>query len=181
MRILKKIYDLKTLFIFFVAAVIITVLTFLTVGPRNEARRPSQFIGSQSSVDDIKEFKRQVISSLQIQSVSADDTAVSMLLPAEICQHYKQFELTVEAEGLAVDGNPVRMTVSKDCLDLNAQTLRLIWHVRPRDLPPAMDIPVKTWNIKALTFIPQSEEQPIRITGYEFIFVLGSPAAIEFK
>ncbi len=166
----------------FVGTVAVTVaIYFLTTPGGLSARRPAQFIEGSSALEDVKEFKRKVISTLKIEKTSAVAAKITVNLPAEICQQYQSFEIVLEAEGVALNGEPIRISKTKNCSDLDPETLEVTWQVALSDQPPLLDVQIQTWNIKSLSFGPQPGVNPIKITGYEFIYVLGSPPAVHFN
>lgn len=182
MRILKKRSPLKNPFIFFISAFVATVGIYCLLSPTDLSnRKPAQFSSGSSGLENIKEFKKKVISTLNIKKLSDGEAQITMTLPAELCQQYQRFDLSLEAEGIALNGEPVQITKSKTCTDLDSETLEMSWQVSLKDQPALVDVPVKNWNIKALLFVPQRDQKPLRITGYEFIYVLGVPASIQLK
>lgn len=182
MRILKKRSPLKNPFIFFITAFIVTVGIYCLLAPNDLShRKPAEFNSGSSGLDNIKEFKKKIISTLKIEKLVDGEAQIKMNLPAELCQHYQRFDLSLEADGIALNGEPVQIIKSKTCLDLDSETLEMSWQVSLKDQPALVDVMVETWNIKALSFIPQRDQKPLRITGYEFIYVLGVPASIQLK
>ncbi len=182
MRILKKRSPLKNPLILFLATFVATVGIYCLLAPNDLSnRKPAQFNKVSSSLENMKEFKRKVISTLKLEKLSGGEAQITMTLPAEVCQQYQRFDLNLEAEGIALNGEPVQIIKSKSCTDLDTETLEMSWQVSLKDQPALVDVMVETWNIKALSFIPQASQKPLRITGYEFIYVLGAPASVQLR
>lgn len=174
MRILKA-----NLILFFGTILVTLSIYFLTTPSSLSGRNPAQFENSATDFENIKQLKQQIISTLKISKKSNDEFEVSISLPSDICQHYQNFVLTLEAEGVAINGEPLEVIKTKTCSDLNTENLSMTWPVGRPDQPALLDQPIRIWNIKSLFLKPNSEAKPIRISSYEIIFVLGAPASIE--
>ena len=182
MRILEKIFQIKSHIILFLGAVAVTVaIYFLTTPMEGTHRRPAQVNESSVDFEDVKEFKRKIISTLKIEKRSSSESFVKIILPAEVCQKFQRFDLVLEAEGVALNGEPLQITESKTCLDLDSETLEMKWLISSKDQPQLVDTVVEVWNLKGLAFVPRGNQPPLRITGYEFIYVLGAPPSVQLK
>ncbi len=182
MRILKKRPSLKNQLIFFLATFVATVGIYCLIAPNDLSnRKPAQFDTGSTGLGNLKEFKQKVISTVKIEKLSKSHAQIKINLPAEVCQYFQRFELTLEAEGIALNGDPVQITKAKTCTDLDTETLEISWQISLKDQPALVDVQVETWNIKSLAFVPQKDQKLLRISGYEFIYVLGAPASVPLK
>jgi hypothetical protein len=148
-------------------------------GTSVNTRKPASMAdGAQAG--DIKEFKRGLIKTLIIEQVSASESSVSIKMSPEICNQYQKFELVLVAEGFAINGDPVLMSVERSCLDLNAETGEMLWSIKASEQSPFIEEPISKWQIKALN-IQGPQQTGISVTGYEFIAVLGTVPTIQFQ
>ncbi|MEZ0390844.1 MAG: hypothetical protein ACAH59_01420 [Pseudobdellovibrionaceae bacterium] len=173
MRILKKSKWFLLAFVGLAAAFLVWKRAY---GPQ---RQPAQF-ASEMPQAQFKEFKRHVIQTLKIEKISDSQSDISLRLPLEICQSYQKFRLLLEAEGFALNGKPVQVSLEKTCLDLDPQSFEIHWHFSQNQQSELLDEPVKTWVLKGLQFVDSDGSVQQRITGYEFISVWTSPPEIHF-
>lgn len=158
-----------------ISTLLIVGIFWFATGP---SRKPATF-STEISLGNIKDFKKSVIETLEIRKVSESEFSISLLFAPEICQEYQKFSLILQADGIALSGEPVQIELEKSCLDLNPETGEMIWLVNSDQRHPLIDTAIQNWHIKGL-IIQSSQKPEIRISGYEFISVLGNPPEVQF-
>lgn len=180
MRVLKISDRIKALLFFCLLVAGAVIFFFNEKENKPLLRWPAQF-QKTSSAKDLKAFKRQLIQNLVVQKQSPRKTAIRVSIPDDICLEYQKFELVVEAEGVAVSGEPVQASITKSCQDLDPQSLEQEWVFSAAQRPENLDPSISKWNLKSLIFHPQQQDtKMIHVKGYEVISVLGAMPSVEF-
>lgn len=136
---------------------------------------------------DVKAIKAAMIHSLQMATLGTGEVDISMEVPLSFCQKYENLEMTIEAQGVSMSGEPIQMASKRRCYEIGLESKRVTWFFHPSIVPDEsyfhknLSEPVPSrWFIKEINFYSNDMEQTLKLSSYEIIYVLGAPIELTF-
>lgn len=170
-----------------IVLVIAAVGTYLSLYRSSDLGRVRRGVAGLEAegITDIKIIKTELIHSLTLATLGSGEVEISMEVPLSFCDKYQNLELTVEAIGRSVSGEPVQMAAKRHCYEIGLESKRVSWLFHPQ-IPADENYFHKNlfeplpsrWYVKEINFYSNEMEHTLKITSYELISIFGAP--IEF-
>lgn len=102
-----------------------------------------------------------------------------------ICDLYQQVSITVRAEGVAINGEPIEKTFARECRYLAATETISPVVIRKEDLRQFADEELgfwpESWHVSSVRIFNSETGEFIEANSYEIIYVRGQAVAIAFE